>query len=123
MSLVHYTNPTTGRISVYESTSCYDPVLKQSRPKRKYLGTLDPETGELIPSSGRAGRPRKQPVLSESAAAITQAQYDALQEKLNSRNAEILKLKQEIADIKAENTEMKKAFLRISSVMAPYLVK
>lgn len=56
MSIVRYTNKKTGVVSLYESTSYYDPELKQSRPKRKYLGIEDPETGELIPSSGRRGR-------------------------------------------------------------------
>ncbi len=56
MSLVRYVNKKTGTVAVYESTSHYDPETKQSRPKRKYLGTEDPETGELIPSSGKRGR-------------------------------------------------------------------
>lgn len=56
MSIVRYVNKKTGRVAVYESTSHYDPITKQSRPKRKYLGTEDPETGELIPSSGQRGR-------------------------------------------------------------------
>ena len=46
----------SGSIIVYESTSHYDPVTKQSRPIRKYLGIEDPITGELIPSSGKRGR-------------------------------------------------------------------
>lgn len=56
MSIVRYVNRKTGTVALYESTSFYDPVTKQSRPKRKYLGTEDPETGELIPSSGKRGR-------------------------------------------------------------------
>ena len=59
MSIVRYTNKKTGVVSIYESTSYYDPVKKQSRPKRKYLGTEDPVTGELIPSSGIRGRRKK----------------------------------------------------------------
>ena len=56
--LVRYkwNTPKSGSIIVYESTSHYDPVTKQSRPKRKYLGIEDPVTGELIPSSGKRGR-------------------------------------------------------------------
>lgn len=50
MSIVRYTNKRTGVVTLYESTSHYDPVTKQSRPIRKYLGIEDPETGELIPS-------------------------------------------------------------------------
>ena len=56
MSIVRYVNKKTGTVAVYESTSHYDPKTKQSRPIRKYLGTEDPETKELIPSSGRRGR-------------------------------------------------------------------
>ncbi len=58
MSIVRYVNKKTGRVALYESTSHYDPETKQSRPIRKYLGTEDPETGELIPSSGKRGRKR-----------------------------------------------------------------
>lgn len=56
MSIVRYVNKKTGKVAIYESTSHYDPETKQSRPIRKYLGTQDPETGELIPSSGKRGR-------------------------------------------------------------------
>lgn len=59
MSIVRYTNKKTGQVALYESTSYYDPETKQSRPKRKYLGTEDPETGELIPSSGKRGRKKR----------------------------------------------------------------
>ena len=56
MSLVRYTNKKTGVVTVYESTSHYDPETKQSRPIRKYLGVEDPKTGKIIPSSGKPGR-------------------------------------------------------------------
>ena len=62
MSLVRYTNKKTGVVTIYESTSHYDPVTKQSRPIRKYLGVEDPETGKIIPSSGnRDGRRQQNP--------------------------------------------------------------
>ena len=59
MSIVRYVNKKTGQVALYESTSYYDPETKQSRPKRKYLGIENPETGELIPSSGKRGRKKK----------------------------------------------------------------
>ena len=37
----------------------YDPEKKQSRPVRKYLGKVDPETGEIISTKGKRGRPPK----------------------------------------------------------------
>ena len=45
MSIVKYKNQ-SGVTYAYEQTSVYDPEKKQSRPKRKYLGRVDPETGE-----------------------------------------------------------------------------
>ncbi len=60
MSIVRYTNKKTGQVALYESTSYYDPETKQSRPRRKYLGMEDPETGELIPTSGKRGRKKFQ---------------------------------------------------------------
>lgn len=56
MSIVRYVNKKTGAVALYESTSHYDPETKQSRPRRRYLGIEDPETGALIPSSGKRGR-------------------------------------------------------------------
>ena len=54
-TIVKHVDKKSGTTRVYESTSHYDPVTKQSRPKRKYLGTLDPETGELNQAAARAG--------------------------------------------------------------------
>lgn len=45
-----------GRVYVYESHNVWDKETKRVRAVRTYLGREDPETGELIPSSGRPGR-------------------------------------------------------------------
>lgn len=58
MPIVKYKNQ-SGVTYAYEQTSVYDPEKKQSRPKRKYLGRVDPETGEIISTEGRKGRPPK----------------------------------------------------------------
>ena len=84
MSIVKYTNKKTGVVTLYESTSHYDPETKQSRPVRKYLGREDPITGELIPSSGKRGRKKdalsvvgKAPETSDdTAVSILKARYE-----------------------------------------------
>jgi hypothetical protein len=58
MAIVKYKNQ-SGVTYAYEQTSVYDPEKKQSRPIRKYLGRVDPETGEIISTQGKRGRPRK----------------------------------------------------------------
>lgn len=59
MSIVKYKDSRTGVTYAYESISYYDPEKKQARPKRKYLGKVDEETGEIISTTGSRGRPRK----------------------------------------------------------------
>lgn len=61
MAIVKYKNQ-SGATYAYEATSNWDPVTKQSRPIRKYLGRVDDETGEIIPPTGKRGRPRKNPI-------------------------------------------------------------
>lgn len=46
--IVYQTNKKTGVKYAYESISYWDPVKKQPRSKRKYVGKVDPETGEII---------------------------------------------------------------------------
>ena len=82
MSIVRYTNKKTGAVMLYESTSYYDPETKQSRPKRKYLGIEDPETGELIPSSGKRGRKKQEAGSSPSSMEKRDQKYKEKYEKL-----------------------------------------
>ena len=55
-SIVHLYDKRSGITYVYQSTSYWDKSLKQSRSRRKLIGRLDPETGEVVPTSGRRGR-------------------------------------------------------------------
>lgn len=88
MSLVRYTNKKTGVVTIYESTSHYDPETKQSRPIRKYLGVEDPKTGQLIPSSGKPGRKKGTNVTARTNKQSDEANYKFLYEKEKKENAE-----------------------------------
>ena len=50
MAIVHQLNKKTGVTYVYESYSYRDKTTKQPRAKRKLIGRLDNETGEIIPT-------------------------------------------------------------------------
>lgn len=99
MSIVRYVNKKTGVVALYESTSYYDPETKQSRPKRKYLGTEDPETGELIPSSGRRGRKKNTegttPSKRVSHEEKYKEKYDKLLKESSDKDARIKQLEHE----------------------------
>ena len=42
MSIVRYTNKQTGVVTVYESTSYYDPILKQSEQVMLFMREKEP---------------------------------------------------------------------------------
>lgn len=55
MSIVKCKDKRSGITYVYESESYWDKEKKQPRARRKLIGKLDDETGEIIPTS-RSGR-------------------------------------------------------------------
>ena len=105
MSIVRYVNKKTGVVALYESTSHYDPETKQSRPVRKYLGTEDPETGELIPSSGKRGR-KKDGEGSERKNKTNTTEYEKLYKQkckeCDEKDALIIKLERQNKKLKAD---------------------
>lgn len=77
MSIVKYKNQ-SGVTYAYEQTSVYNAEKKQSRPVRKYLGRVDPETGEIISTKGKRGRPKQ--TASDAAGESAKKDYKALYE-------------------------------------------
>lgn len=53
MGVVYQKDSRSGITYVYESVSTWNKELKQSRAKRRLIGRLDPETGDIIPTDGR----------------------------------------------------------------------
>ncbi|MBN1191211.1 MAG: IS1634 family transposase [Dehalococcoidales bacterium] len=51
MSLVYVKNKRNGVTYVYESVGYWDKEKKQARNRRKCIGKLDPQTGQIIPSN------------------------------------------------------------------------
>lgn len=52
-SIVKQTDKRSGITYAYESISYWDKEKKMPRCKRKLLGRVDPETGEIVPTDGR----------------------------------------------------------------------
>ena len=104
MSIGRYRKGNT--VYLYESKAEWDPEKKQSRPKRTYLGIEDPVTGELIPSSKKAGRkPKASGETGEKAAMDYRSMYEncekSFREQLARKDADILALRNEIQELKA----------------------
>ena len=116
-TIVKHYDKKTGKTRVYESTPHYDPVTKQSRPKRKYLGTLDLETGELIPSSGRRGRTASSKNTTTTTNASDAKAIAALQKTISEKEAEILSLQTEVKTLKATIRSYEKVCASISNAL------
>ena len=59
-SIIKKLNKQTGITYVYESESYWDKEKKQPRSKRRLIGKINEETGEIIPTSGRGNRNKKE---------------------------------------------------------------
>ena len=55
-SIIKKLNKQTGVTYVYESESYWDKEKKQPRSRRKLIGKIDEETGEIVPTGGRGNR-------------------------------------------------------------------
>ena len=85
---VYYHNKKSGTTYVIQNFSYWDKEKKQPRSKRKYIGTLNKENGEIIPSKGR-GYKKEHPKPDLSPYHITNRSFygatyllDAISEKL-----------------------------------------
>lgn len=108
MTIVKYKNQ-SGQIYAYEQTSYWDPEKQQSRPKRKYLGRVDPETGEIISTENKRGRPPKatdpgDPQMTE----YYKKQYETVLEKLDKAQKELEEVKASKDELVIENKKYRK---------------
>ena len=117
-TIVRHYDKKTGKTRVYESTPHYDPVSKQSRPKRKYLGTLDPETGELIPSSGRRGRRPSSKNTTSNKQFSESTKIEELQKIISEKEKTIDALNSEIKVLKDTIRSYEKVCISISNCLA-----
>lgn len=98
MSIVKYKNQ-TGQVYAYEQTSYWDPEKKQSRSKRTLLGRVDPDTGEIIPTRKKRGRPKK----SETAPSNSAGSNDDYKQMYESVLGQLEDAKNAIEKLKSEN--------------------
>lgn len=103
MSLVQQYNKERDVTYVYESQSYWDKEKKQPRSRRKLIGKLDPETGEIVPT-GKPGRKRKSQKNSSSAADHSDTEdykvlYNQCLAECNRKDSIITDLKKQVADL------------------------
>ncbi len=59
MAIIKQYDRRSGITYAYDSHSYWDPEKKMTRAKRKLIGRVDPETGDIIPTDGRNRKIKK----------------------------------------------------------------
>mgnify|MGYP006873006421 FL=1 len=103
--IVYQIDKKTGAKFAYESVSYWDKEKKQPRSKRKYLGKVDPETGEIIPS-----RSSNAPIKISEADASEIIRLRTLVEEKESKISELAK------QLKLESEKANKLSLRLREI-------
>ena len=128
MALIKQYHRDTDTTYVYSSESYWDPDKKQARSRRKVVGKIDPQTGEMVPT-GKRGRRKKDSVTSQEAnnnaevkrlselyeqATRTIVQKDQL---IQSQKETISKLNSELIALKGQNKALANAIKKINDAI------
>jgi len=115
--IVFQTNKQTGIKYAYESISYWDKDKKQARSKRKYIGRVDPQTGEIITSELKK---------CSTANAVRNAEdtsnliISKLQEELAEKDSQIELLKNELGNLTAKYKKADKLITKLASLAAGF---
>lgn len=115
--IVYQTDKRTGIKYAYESISYWDKDKKQPRSKRKYLGKVDPVSGEIITSRNKK---RSMDGNGQSETAACDSVITQLQEELLEKKIQIETLRKELQALTARYEEAKALIGKIASLTAPY---
>jgi len=94
MSIVYHHDKRSGITYAYESKSYWDKEKRQSRAKRRLIGRVDDETGEIVPTDGRVRK-----AAARRAEEAARPRYKAMYEEQLARVAE---LEAEVARLESE---------------------
>lgn len=120
MAIIKQYHKDTDTTYVYESTSYWDAEKGQSRSKRRVIGKLDPETGEIIPT-GKRGRKKKDPgqdpAKDQTLSALTE-QIAELQQLVKEKESLISRQQDEIRSMKEQNSRLRRTIHKVQMLCA-----
>lgn len=117
MSIIKQYHKSSGITYVYESESYWDKEKKQPRSRRKLIGKLDDETGEIIPT-GKKGRSRKKDSGPDVALPPeATSDDDALRRDLHRLEEENRKLREHSCTLEEENRVLRNTLEKIGELI------
>jgi len=118
-SIIKKLNKQTGVTYVYESESYWDKEKKQPRSRRKLIGKIDEETGEIVPTGGR-GRSKKKKAADISGTLPPGSDLETLcleqADQLRQNDAEISALKKQVMELTLSVNEYKRRLSKIEEL-------
>ena len=119
MAIIKQYHKDTDTTYVYDSTSYWDVEKGQSRSRRKLLGKLDPETGEIIPTGQRGRkkkeRPAEDPAQMEARIAAASAGY---LEKIRQQELTIRQQQTQITELNKRIAQMEETISKAAAILA-----
>lgn len=107
MAIIKQHRKDTGITYVYESESYWDKEKKQPRSRRKLIGKLDEETGEIIPTGKRGRKSRKEDGQEpEKTLGTEENKISKLRQKLCALEEENQTLRERNDTLEAENKKL-----------------
>ncbi len=118
-SIIKQLNKQNGITYVYESESYWGKEKKQPRSRRKLIGKIDDETGEVVPTGGRTGR-KKANLTNIPKTFSSDKQLEALcreqAEQLRQNDGEISALKKQVMELTLSVNEYKRRLSKIEEL-------
>ena len=96
MAIIKQYDKRSGITYAYESHSYWDPEKKMTRAKRKLIGRVNPDTGEIVPTDGR----NKKPKTPAYAGTDYQKMYERLLKKYEAQETLIESLRKQIEELR-----------------------
>lgn len=117
MSIVKMHNKKTGITYVYESESYWDKEKQQPRNRRKLIGKIDPETGEIVPTGGPGRKPRSATMVAEQHDAPEGSGHEDLKAIIDRQDREISELKKKVKGLEIQCAQKDQALRNIRSIV------
>ena len=113
MAIIKQYHKDTDTTYVYESTSYWDPEKKQSRSKRRCIGKIDPETGEMVPTGKKGRKAKETEDMSDSL-----KELELLRKQLAETRIIINNLNSQIAGLSAEKSSLQRELQKLRTAVA-----
>jgi len=120
LAIIRQTNKKTGITYVLESESYWDKEKQQPRSRRKVIGKIDPETGEIVPTRPRKSRKSASKedvqISKEKSSDTATTGSDDSVSSADEKDQRILELEEQVSRLRADKNAILQELDRLSKL-------